>query len=124
MTNEKDKTPSLPTDQERELPDSIIDSQITELYGELFKTMAENVTIEEYETLEGQPIAIIRDSRDRLSLMLKNNNGSFERLGGNRADDIPEETVYSTFKWLKGKKIKNFTDLSEYLRKAAENKSK
>lgn len=133
MLNKPDKSPPLPTDQKRELPDATessgdrdinINPQIMELYSELLKAMRENVTIEEYETLEDQPIAIIRDSRGQLSLLLRNNDGSFEKLGGNRAGDIPEENVYSTFNWLKGKKIKDFIALSKYLRQAVENKGK
>ena len=133
MLDKCNKSPSVPTDQEKKLPDatessgngeSNVNLQMMELYSELLKAMKENVTVEETGTLEGKTLAIIRDSRGQLFLVLKNKEGNFEKFAGNHASDIPEENVYDTFKWLKGKKIKDFIDLSTYRETAAENKGK
>lgn len=132
MTDKNRKSSAIPTDEDKESPkatessgdgENNINQQTVELYSELLRDMKESVTIEEQETLEGQTIVIVRDSRGQLFLLLKNNEGGFEKLGRNRASDIPEEKVYDTFKWLKGKKIKDFIGLSNYLKRAAESQS-
>lgn len=95
---------------------------------EQIRQQIEGAVVESITALEDSLVVKIRDERGQLRLLLMNPEGSdFDEFGGKENDKpVDEETIKSTFEWLKGddRKEDDFSRMSEYQQNVMKNQEK